>query len=157
MLRKKRITKKVLFVKTIEIIQPLLNLSDWKITIRFSNRMRDAADCEASPEYKDALIRMNTKQLKQLEYQEVIATAIHEMMHCLVWPLATWTEDLCKRDESKLEMTRKLEEGLVTNLEKVLMNTASDYLQKQLNIEGYSNIDMVFTELEVLHESKPRE
>lgn len=150
--RKKRITKKVLFVKTIEIIQPLLNLSDWKIIIRFSNRMRDTADCEASPEYKEALIRINTKQLKLLQYEEVVATAIHEMMHCVVWSLAEWAEDLCKKDASKLEMTRKLEEGLVTHLEKVMMNTITEYIQDELTDEGYSNVDMVFTEVEVVHE-----
>jgi hypothetical protein len=152
MSRKKRITKKVLFVKTIEILQPLLNLSDWKIRIRFSSRMRGTADCDASPEYKEALIRLNMKELKFLQYQEIVAMAIHEMMHCIVWPLTEWTEALCKRDEHKLNATLKLEETLVTNLEKILMNTVTDYLQQELADQGYSNVDMVFQELHVDHE-----
>ena len=152
MSRKKRITKKVLFVKTIEIAQPLLNLNDWKIRIRFSNRMRGTADCDASPEYKEALIRLNMKELKFLEYQEIVSMAIHELIHCVVWPLTEWTEALCKRDEHKLNATLKLEETLVTNLEKILMNTITGYLQEELSDQGYSNVDMVFQEIHVDHE-----
>jgi len=152
MARKKRITKKILFVKTVEILQPWLKLSDWKIIVRFSPRMKMAADCEASPEYKEALIRANSQVLKELSSYEIISMAVHEMCHCLVWPLAEWTEDLCHRDADKLEMTRKIEEGLVTNLEKILTDMAVDIIQSALDEENYSPLDLTFKELHVYHE-----
>lgn len=149
--RKKRITKKVLFIKTIETVQPMLNLSDWKIIIKFTHRMRNLADCDASPEYKEACIRVNTTYLKKMTYNEIISTAIHEMIHCIVWPLAEWAESLSIKDSNKLDVTRKLEESLVTNLEKVMMNLIPEHLQNQLNIDGYADVNMIFEELEVLH------
>jgi hypothetical protein len=152
MARKKRITKKILFAKTVEILQPWLKLNDWKIIVRFSSRMKMAADCEASPEYKEAMIRANLKVLKELSYYEIISMAVHEMCHCLVWPLAEWTEDLCHRDGDKLEMTRKIEEGLVTNLEKILTDMAVDIIQSALDEENYSTLDLTFKELQVYHE-----
>lgn len=149
--RKKRITKKVLFAKTVEIMQPLLGLQDWKLIVRYSTRMRDTADCEASPEYKEALIRINTSHLKSLNYNEIVATAIHEMMHCVVWPLAAWAENLTKT-EQQLSICEIHEETLVTNLEKIIVPLASDVIQAELKSQGYSNIDLEFIQLDVAHE-----
>jgi hypothetical protein len=150
--RKKRITKKILFAKTIEILQPYLNLSDWHITVRYSSRMKNTADCEASPEYKEAVIRCNTKQLGELSHYDVVSVAIHEMVHCILWPLTDWTESLCKKDESKLLMTSRLEEGIVTNFEKMLVVMAEDILKNKLAEQGYSDIELVFKEFEVYTE-----
>ena len=150
--RKKRITKKILFAKTIEILQPWLKLNDWKIIVRFSSRMKAAADCDASPEYKEALIRVNLKAIKELTHYEIISIAVHEMCHCLIWPLSDWTEDLCHRNADKLEMTRKIEEGLVTNLEKILTDMVLDIIQEALAEENYSKLDLNFEELLVYHE-----
>lgn len=146
--RKKRITKKVLFRKTVEILQPYLNLKDWRIIIRYSSRMKNTADCQAAPEYKHAIIRCNTKDLSHLSHYDVVCVAIHEMVHCLLWPLTDWTEDLCKNDAVKLNMTAKIEEGIVTNFEKMLVVMAEDILKAELNELGYSDIELVFTELE---------
>lgn len=150
--RKQRITKKILFAKTVEILQPYLNLRDWRIIVRYSSRMKNTADCEASPEYKEAIIRCNTKELPKLSHYDVVSVAIHEMVHCLLWPLTDWTESLCKKDESKLNMTSKIEEGIVTNFEKMLVVMAEDILKTELAAQGYSNIELVFTEFEVYNE-----
>jgi hypothetical protein len=114
--------------------------------------MKAAADCDASPEYKEALIRVNTKMLPELTHYEVISVAAHEMVHCIVWPLAEYTEDLCKKDAQRLEMTRKLEEGLVTSLEKVIMNIAGELIQEHLTSEGYLSIDLTPVEMTVTHD-----
>lgn len=151
MARKKRITKKVLFAKTIQIMQPVLGLQDWKLIVRYSTRMKDTADCEASPEYKEAIIRINLHDLKGLNYNEIVATAIHEMMHCVVWPLAAWAETL-SRTERDMKICEDTEETLVTNLEKIMVPLASDLIQAELKSCGYSNIDLEFIQLDVAHE-----
>lgn len=151
MARKKRITKKVLFAKTVQIMQPLLGLQDWKLIVRYSTRMRDTADCEASPEYKEAVIRINLNDLKGLGYNDIVATAIHEMMHCIVWPLAAWAETLSRTDRD-MKICEDTEETLVTNLEKIIVPLASEVIQAELKTQGYLNIDLEFIQLDVAHE-----
>lgn len=151
MARKKRITKKVLFAKTVEIMQPVLGLQDWKLIVRYSTRMKDTADCEASPEYKEAIIRINMNDLKGLGYNDIVATAIHEMLHCVVWPLAAWAENLTKT-EQQMDICEQQEESLVTNLEKIMVPLASELIQGELKACGYSNIDLEFVQLDVAHE-----
>jgi len=149
--RKKRITKKVLFAKTVQIMQPLLGLQDWKLIVRYSTRMRDTADCEASPEYKEAVIRINLNDLKGLGYNDIVSTAIHEMMHCIVWPLAGWAETLSRTDRD-MKICEDIEETLVTNLEKIIVPLAADIIQAKLKAQGYLNIDLGFVQLDVAHE-----
>jgi hypothetical protein len=160
MAKKKRITKKVLFAKTIEILQPWLKLEDWRIVVKYSRSMKSSADCETWPEYKQAIIRLNLNTLKSYNDYEIISTAIHELCHCLTWNLATWAEQLCKKDAQKLEHTRMLDESLVTNLEKILATLACDIVQERLAEEGYGNLDLVFesfhTRNETLEESNIR-
>jgi hypothetical protein len=146
--RKKRITKKVLFTKTVEILQSYLNLKDWRIIIRYSSRMKNTADCAALPEYKQAVIRCNTKDLSGLTHYDIVSVAIHEMVHCLLWPLTDWTETLCKNDITKLSMTSKIEESIVTNFEKILVVMAETILKQELSNQGYADIDLVFTEFQ---------
>jgi len=150
--RKKRITKKVLFAKTVEILKPYLTLTDWKIMVRYSSRMKAAADCDASPEYKEALIRLNTGMLPDLTHYEVVSVAVHEMIHCIVWPLADYTEDLCKKDAQRLEMSRKIEEGVVTTLERAIMNIVTEVLMGHLTKEGYASIDLTPVEMTISHD-----
>jgi hypothetical protein len=150
----KRITKKLLFAKTVEILQPKIGLSDWKIVVKFSNHMKHAADCEAFPEYKQAVIRANLKTFKKLTHYEVVMTAVHEMTHCIIWPTVAWTEELCDGDAQKLEITRKLEEGLVTDFEKILSDLCSTILQDELTKQGYSDISFATTQLRVMTEPK---
>jgi hypothetical protein len=155
MLRKKRITKKLLFAKTVEILQPLLHLDNWRIVVNYSNRMKDVADCVAWPEYKQACIRINMKRLPEFNDYEIIATAIHEMVHCIIWPLTEWTERLCKKDPHKLEITRQHDESVVTTFEKILVDMTSAVLQQRLSEEGYMDLDLSFENL-VLKTDKPR-
>lgn len=152
--RKKRITKKVLFQKTVEIMQPIMRLSDWKLIVVFSHsmRMKDTANCAASPEYKLARIRVNVNDLKGLQHNEIVAVAIHEMVHCVLWELGEWAHSLSKKDEQRLEISRKYEEGAVTSFEKILLGMATETLNKQLAAQGYYGIDLTFTDFEVQHD-----
>lgn len=154
MARKKRITKKVLFQKTVEVMQPIMNLSDWKLVVTFSHskRMRDTANCSASPEYKLAKIRMNYNELAQLSHNEIVSTAVHEMIHCVLWDLGEWAHRLSKKDTQKIEVTRKYEEGTVTAFEKILVPLVTDQLNDALKSQGYYGVDLTFTDFEVQHD-----
>lgn len=154
MARKKRITKKVLFQKTVEVMQPILNLSDWKIIVTFSHakRMRDLANCTALPEYKLAKIRMNCNELTRLTHNEIVSTAIHEMIHCILWDLGEWAHRLSKKDPEKIEITRRYEEGSVTSFEKIILPLVTEQLNQSLKQQGYYNVDLTFTDFEVRHD-----
>ncbi len=152
----KRITKKQLFIKTIEIAQPLIGLSDWKIAVRFPAKMKGAADCTAYPEYKQAGIRANLTVFKRLSEYEIIQTAIHEMVHCLLWPLVEWTEELCRKNPQKVEITRKLEEATVTEFEKLLTKLCIEAVQTELVALGYERVTTTFASVQVVNEPKKR-
>jgi hypothetical protein len=152
--RKKRITKKILFQKTVEVSQPIMNLSDWKLIVSFSHsaRMKDTAYCIASPEYKMAKIKVNYGQLRSLTHNEIVATALHEMIHCILWDLGSWAHALSKKDPQKSEITRKYEEGAVTALERIFVPLITDYLNDALCNQGYYDVDLTFTDFEVHHD-----
>jgi hypothetical protein len=146
----KRINRRQLFIKTIEIVQPLIGLADWKIAIRFPTTMKSAADCQAYPEYKQAGIRGNLTIFKRLSHYEIVQTAIHEMVHCVLWPLVDWTEELCKKNPQKLAMTRKLEEATVTEFEKMLTKLCIDAIQTELVAQGYEKVSETFANVQVV-------
>lgn len=152
--RKKRITKRILFQKTVEIMKPILNLSDWKLMVVFSHsaRMKETATCEASPEYKVAKIKVNSAEMPSLTHEEIVSTAIHEMLHCVLWELGEWGYTLSKKDEHKLELSRRYEEAAVTNLEKIFLPLVSDVINDTLKQQNYYGVDLTFTEFEVLHD-----
>jgi hypothetical protein len=151
--RKKRITKKVLFVKTIEMMQPILRLNDWKIIVKFSysKKMKNTAYCEALPEYKVAEITMNHSHLAGLTHNEIVCVAIHEMIHCVLWELGAWTSKLSGQNKFKLDVSRKYEETAVTSLEKILLPLVTDKLNQFLKYEGYQDVDLSFTDFMVEH------
>jgi hypothetical protein len=154
--RKKRITKKVLFIKTIEMMQPILRLSDWKIIVKFSysKKMKTTAYCEALPEYKVAEITMNHNHLSGLTYNEIVCVAIHEMMHCILWELGTWTSKLSGQNKFKIDVSRRYEEAAVTSLEKILLPLVTDRLNNLLKFQGYQGIDLTFTDFIVEHNTE---
>lgn len=156
MVTKKRITKKLLFAKTIEILQPKLGLSDWKITVKYSRHMKSSvADCAVSPEYKQATIRLSLHRLQDYPHYEIVQTAVHEMMHCIVWPLTQWTYELCKKDKHKEEITRRTDESVITHLEKTYSTVVFSMIQEELTLQGYKDIDMIFENIRVVHDKKP--
>jgi len=154
MVKKKRITKKVLLTKSIEILQPILNLSDWKLSIIISKsrKMKVTANCQAWPEYKLAKLTFNGTYLNQLSHNEIVAVAVHEMMHCVLWEIGNWAEKLSNQNELKLEITRRYEENAVTSLEKILVPLVETQLNKKLKDFGYNWVDLSFTDLTITNE-----
>jgi len=150
--RKKRITKKVLFAKAVEILKPWMNLQNWKIIVKFGSSTKGfAAYCSAHPEYKLATIRVNTKELPRLTHNEIVAVAIHEMTHCILWELGNWAADLTK-DKHKIEIARRYEEQSVTNIEKILVPLLEPILNEALTAEGYELLDLTFTDFVIEHQ-----
>ena len=114
--------------------------------------MKVTADCDASPEYKNATIRMNSKELSSLSNYDIIATAAHELMHCVVWPLGSWADTLSKKDVHKQELSRHFEETVVTSLERIILPLTVDQIRDDLIELGYDAIDVVFEEVNINHE-----
>lgn len=154
----KRITKRVLFAKTVQLLQPKLRLDDWKIVLRFVPKMRPntiVAYCQPMPEYKQAGIRVSLTRLAELNHYEVVSTAIHEMLHCVTWSMTEWAESLCRKDTYKLEVTRKLDESIITHLERMLTDMTLPLLQSELSKEGYKDLDAEFDTFKILPVSVP--
>lgn len=154
----RRITKRVLFTKTVQLLQPKLHLDDWTIVLRFVPKMRPktiVAYCQPMPEYKQAGIRVSLERLTELTQYEVVSTAIHEMLHCVTWSMADWAESLCKKDTYKLEVTRKLDESIITHLERTFTDITLPLLQSELIKEGYGNLDIEFNTLKILPPNTP--
>jgi hypothetical protein len=147
----KRITKKVLFTKAVEIIKTWFKFQDWKITVKFVRDMKHTAYCTVNPEYKIASIYVNMAQLKGLTHNEVVATALHELLHCIVWPLGEWATLLSNKDKHKIEITRRYEEEVVTNLERIILPLVQVQLNDKLLEEGYGTVNLEFTDFSVNH------
>jgi hypothetical protein len=147
----KRITKKMLFIKAVEIIKEWFKFQDWKITVKFAKSMKETAYCKVDPEYKIASIHVNLEHLKDLTHNEVVATALHELLHCIVWPLGEWAVRLSNKDKYKLEICRRYEEEVVTNLERVILPLIEAQLNSKLHDAGYETVDLAFTDFGINH------
>jgi predicted SprT family Zn-dependent metalloprotease len=63
---------------------PLFGLGDWKIRVKFTER-KEFATCNAQPEYEEADIYVNTKDLRCKSKEYILDTIIHEMAHIGTW------------------------------------------------------------------------
>ena len=102
-----------------------MQLTHWRITILFEVDEEDGSEaaCSASPEYLAAEVRFD---LAQIEPDEVDAYVIHELSHCLIWPLANTAQSLCGTDAAHLENVREREEGLATTIERLVLHLTKD-------------------------------
>lgn len=78
------------------------------------------ACCEANPEYKEATLTFNLPRLLKTR-EDVEATVIHELLHCLVWRIAAYAESLCDGEEKALAISSDHEESLTTRLEQLVL------------------------------------
>lgn len=147
----KKVTKRKLFEKAITVLQDVLKLDKWKIIVKFTPRMRNAADCDPSPEYKEALIRVKTGELKRITPREVIDLAAHELIHCVVWPMASLSVDLSRGQEDNLERQRQTEEATVTKFTQIIVPLVENLVNEALLADEYEPIDFSTTPLEVRH------
>lgn len=103
--------------------QERLRLVDWEIRVEVKSRMADAAWCQAAPEYRQATLCFNPKRIPLADLD---AFVVHELLHCHVWPLAAAAENLAKGDPVALEFIREREEGLTTELERLVLGLLKD-------------------------------
>jgi hypothetical protein len=99
--------------------QKRLLLGDWKIAVQVG-ALDDGsrADCDAKPEYKEALIRLDPEKIGDDELDGFIC---HELLHCHTWRLEALAEEW-GRSESQYVFARETAEGLVTDLERIILN-----------------------------------
>ncbi|MHA2027820.1 MAG: hypothetical protein ACW99Q_00405 [Candidatus Kariarchaeaceae archaeon] len=63
---------------------PIFGLSDWQITITFTER-KDFATCHSQPEYEMATIHVNTRHLRRKSKEEILEDIVHEIAHIRTW------------------------------------------------------------------------
>jgi hypothetical protein len=110
-------TKRELVATLVERFRHPLGLVDYDLRLEFVS-LKHRADCEARPEYNEAIIRFDLKKIRR---EQLPAFVLHEMIHCLVWKLAAVGERLSAGRDADLEAVRVEEESLVTLLERVLL------------------------------------
>lgn len=99
--------------------QTRLNLTGWDVAVAFGPDPDGAdASCLAKPEYRSAVVTFDLALLKPADVER---TVVHELLHCLVWPLANAANALAKGDKAAEEWVRTEEETLTTALERLLI------------------------------------
>lgn len=82
----------ILAMDTIAKVREPLGLDQWQLHFE-ARAMPDArAACEASPEYREAVITFDFDKLKTGD--DIDEVAVHELTHCHTWGLHTLAEEL---------------------------------------------------------------
>lgn len=101
--------------------QKKLLLGDWKITVQSGPLdTGERADCDARPEYKEALLRFDPEKIPA---DELDGFVIHELLHCHTWRLEQIAEEW-GQSESRYAFVRDVAEAVVTELERAILNVA---------------------------------
>jgi len=64
--------------------QARLLLDSWVFTVKITQTISHQADCEASPEYLEAVLRFNPARIAPEALEE---TVVHELLHCHTWEM----------------------------------------------------------------------
>lgn len=99
--------------------QKRLLLADWNITVLVGalDDHEERADCDAKPQYKEAVIRLDPKKIPP---DELDGFCIHELLHCVTWRLEALAEEW-GRSESQYVVARETAETVVTELERIIL------------------------------------
>lgn len=106
-------------LRLVRAVKPLLGLDTWKIEVRFDDQLEAIAQCSADPEYLQAVVAFRPRAIPT---GEALAYVVHELAHCVTWPICHWAETLAAKDKAKLEQCRIEEERLTTALERIVVN-----------------------------------
>lgn len=123
MARTKRITKKQAEQAVRYWLEQLL-IFDYAVRVEVKNLDAESegyAHAEASPEYRECIIRFDGRHVTP---ENLHAVAAHEVAHLLVWDLAHVAGTLAKT-EAHREWVRKEEELLTTRLERIFLALTS--------------------------------
>ena len=104
------------FTQLVHQWQHRLGLGEWHIVVQCVT-LPHRADCDAKPEYKEALLRFD---LKKIPAADLEAYVVHELLHCHVWRLASVGEYLAKTPTEK-RAVEEAEESLTTDLERLIL------------------------------------
>ena len=109
------------FERRFRFWQKLMLLGEWKITTKYGPLEHgEKADCDAKPEYREALIRFDHRKISA---DEVDAYCIHELVHCITWPIEQLAENSAA-DENSHATARFICETTATKLEEVILHVA---------------------------------
>lgn len=116
-------TREARIRKLVRKHQRTLRLWDWEIGVDFPTEgMTNAADCEASPEYRQALLRFN---LSKIPTEDDEAFVLHEAVHCWVEGLAHCALTLAGTDTKLQEWVRIEEENLTRAIQQIVVALTS--------------------------------
>lgn len=102
--------------------QKRMLLGEWKITVLVGalDEHDERADCDAKPQYKEALIRLDPEKIAPEEWD---AFCIDELTHCLTWRLEAIAETW-GRSENQFKFVRDTAETVVDGLMRAILNVA---------------------------------
>jgi hypothetical protein len=102
--------------------QKRLLLSDWAIKVQVGalDDLDERADCDAKPQYKEAVLRFDPAKIPP---SELDAFCVHELLHCVTWRLEALAEEW-GRSESQYIVARETAETVVTDLERIILGLA---------------------------------
>lgn len=98
--------------------QPRLMLDAWDIRLIVTASIPDLADCEARPEYLEAVIRVNPVRTPADQLEAVV---VHELCHCHTWELWEAAEDGARGSADLLRAVERAHERLTSTLQRVVM------------------------------------
>ena len=101
-----------------EVWRVPLGLGSWSFDVRFEDTVPEQASCVADPEYRKAVLIFN---LRRLAADELDETVLHEMLHCIGWPIAALAIKWAHGDKERREVARQAEELLITHLSNVIL------------------------------------
>ena len=107
------------FERRVRFWQKRMLLSDWKITVEFGP-IDCKADCDAKPEYREALLRFDPDRIPD---DEVDAYCAHELAHAVNWTLEGLAENSIRsNDEKGYDVVRTIAETVATKWEEIVLN-----------------------------------
>lgn len=103
---------------------PLLGLEDWDFKVEFYNTTEDmklgeraSAGCSAQSDYKNAVLSF---ALDALPPELLDRTVVHELTHCLLWPMTHYMDRWAGEDAEKQEISRYQLEYVTADLDRIL-------------------------------------
>lgn len=109
------------FERRLRYWQKKMLLADWKITVTFG-QVDCKADCEATPEYREATIRFNADKILD---NEVDAYCVHELAHAVNWQIETIAENSVDDNDTRgHETVRFIAETTATKWEEIILHIA---------------------------------
>lgn len=117
----------------VEVWRVPLGLGNWALEVHFNDATDEQASCVADPEYRKGLLTFN---LKRLSVDELDETVLHEMLHCVGWPIAALAGKWAGRNRERAEVVRQAEELLITHLSNVILPLLPRVVTRPLRSAG---------------------